>query len=89
MPRRSTIKKNWASPLVWPLACDLGLSPNQGLSPTYITITSGGAKPRLTSGGEAANAFRAKRSNRKHDKSLSHARTSGGVCISVWGVYVA
>ena len=40
-------------PLVRPLAESTGHSPNQGHSPLTLWNDSGGAEPRLTSGGEA------------------------------------
>jgi len=46
-----------AMPLVRPLAHGVRASPNEGHSPSLLTLGYGGAEPRLTSGGKAASRW--------------------------------
>jgi hypothetical protein len=89
MPRRwrekiETGLRPWYG--LWPI--NLGHSPNQGHSPAVFLGASGGAEPRLTSGGEAAASLQhvsnpAAKPQHRCSMSLIRRRSRSIRCISV------
>jgi hypothetical protein len=57
LPRRKQPEKDWALPLVWPLAHEHRAEPEPGAEPIVLSNTTGEAEPRLISGGEAVEKY--------------------------------